>query len=73
MSYITPDEFQTGLIENFKLVMTENQIRCARFSYAKKQNNTYKKICKRACLTPTHEDVIIAWFHLGHQYLRGLI
>jgi hypothetical protein len=73
MSYILPDEFQEGLIDNFKLVMNDKEIKNARFSYAKNQTKKYKEICKRACLTPNHNDVIIAWFHLGNRYLRGLI
>jgi len=65
MSYILPDEFQEGLIDNFKLVMTDKEIKNARFSYAKNKTKKYKEICQRACLNPNHVDVIIAWFHLG--------
>jgi len=72
MSYIKADEFQEGLIDNFKLVMTEKEIRYANPQYAERQTPSYVSACERACLNPTHEDVKIAWFHLGNRYLRGL-
>lgn len=75
MSYIKADEFQEALIENFKLVMNEKQLRNARFSYTHKKtkSKSYKAICKKACLNPEGPDVIVAWYHLGNRYLRGLI
>lgn len=73
MSYIQADEFQEALIENFTLVITDKQLRNARFSYAQKQKKSYKEICRKACLNPKHTDVIVAWYHLGNRYLRGLI
>jgi len=73
MSYIQADGFQEALIENFKLVMTERQLKNARFSYAQKQTKSYKEICKKACLNPKGTDVIVAWYHVGQRYLRGLI
>jgi len=73
MSYILPDEFQECLIEDFRAVMTDKQIKNARFSCAKKQTKSYKEICKKMGWRPDGPDVIIAWFHLGNRYLRGLI
>lgn len=73
MSYIIADKVQENMIESFRSILTEDQLKNTRFSFARKQAENYKNICNQVYLNPGEEDVIIAWYHLGHRFLRGII